>query len=400
MKKSLIAAAALTAIAGAAQAQSSVEVYGVLDMSYSTVEANGGSTNGTIVNNKLTAVGNMDSANGSGILNGSRIGFRGTEDLGAGNKAGFVVEYGINLTNSQSDATGSYANSGTDQSGKAQLGQPLANMRQGYVSFTNANFGTLKAGTQYSFVDASGGELAGALASGGTNGSQGAHALFKYGQQGRLSNSITYATPVFSGFQAKFGVNKGEQVTTDAAPTKVGDATEYALEYKQGKLVAAYSYQKTKNFTGAATKVVSLLGTADSATIANTTQSDLTWAVYGANYDFGFAKVGLNHADYKNESQSNSTYNLKSAHNTASASVPVSANFTVGLGYTDGEIKVNGVKYYDTTGYDLVGVYTLSKRTNVYAAYMKSKFDAKTTTTGFGNNADQEQIGVGIRHSF
>jgi len=399
MKKSLISLAALASVAGVAQAQSSVEVYGLLDMSYSQIEAVGGSTNGTTVKNKLNAVGNTDSVNGSGILNGSRIGFRGTEDLGGGNKAGFVIEYGVNLTNSQSDATGTYANSGSDQSGKVQYGQGLANMRQGYVSLAT-NLGTLKAGTQYSFVDATGGEVAGAMASNGTNGGSGAHALFKYGQQARLSNAITYATPVFNGFQAKIGVNPGEQVTTDAAPTKAGDAFEYALEYKKGPLVAGYSYQKTKNYTGSATKVVSILGSADSATIANTAQADLTWNVYGVSYDFGFAKVGVNHSDYKNDLQASDSADLKSAANMISASVPVSANFTVNAGYTSGKIDVAGTKYFSTSAYDLVGVYTLSKRTNVYAAYMKTNYDAKTTTAGFGNNAYQEQVGVGIRHSF
>jgi predicted porin len=77
MKKSLIALAALATVATAAQAQSSVTVYGVLDAGViNTTGASGG---------KVTALQN-------GILSTPRLGFRGTEDLGGGLKANFNLE--------------------------------------------------------------------------------------------------------------------------------------------------------------------------------------------------------------------------------------------------------------------------------------------------------------------
>ena len=88
MKKSLLAIAAMTAFAGAAQAQSSVTVYGLLDAGYvggnsKTVGAAGVTTKQTI------------SQFGQNQEQTSRLGFKGTEDLGGGASAFFTVEMGL-----------------------------------------------------------------------------------------------------------------------------------------------------------------------------------------------------------------------------------------------------------------------------------------------------------------
>ena len=80
MKKSLIALAALAAT-GAAFAQSSVTLFGVVDLAYENVKTNAGRVSGL-----------SPSSNSS-----SRIGFRGVEDLGGGLSAVFRLEQGINL---------------------------------------------------------------------------------------------------------------------------------------------------------------------------------------------------------------------------------------------------------------------------------------------------------------
>ena len=99
MKKSLLALAAMGAFAGAAQAQSSVTVYGLLDYGYggssqtaagpaaatsSSGGIPGGYTNAVIKTQTSGLGGNGEST--------SRIGFRGTEDLGGGLKANFQIE--------------------------------------------------------------------------------------------------------------------------------------------------------------------------------------------------------------------------------------------------------------------------------------------------------------------
>jgi predicted porin len=76
MKKSLLAFAALTAFAGAASAQSSVTLFGIVDLSVNSVK------NGT-QSQKLMS---------NDQLNSNRLGFRGVEDLGGGMRAGFWLE--------------------------------------------------------------------------------------------------------------------------------------------------------------------------------------------------------------------------------------------------------------------------------------------------------------------
>src|SRR5450830_1886464 len=89
MKKTLIALAAL-AVVSAASAQSTVTLYGVVDMAIaSQKDTNSLGTNGVATETQKVGVD-------QGILSRSRIGFKGTEDLGGGLKADFVLEYGVN----------------------------------------------------------------------------------------------------------------------------------------------------------------------------------------------------------------------------------------------------------------------------------------------------------------
>ncbi len=81
MKKSLIALSVLAAVAGTAQAQSSVTIYGIVDMALQ--HQNTGDPAGSTLG--------LD----SGIQSGSRLGFKGSEDLGGGLKANFQLEMGI-----------------------------------------------------------------------------------------------------------------------------------------------------------------------------------------------------------------------------------------------------------------------------------------------------------------
>jgi predicted porin len=83
MKKSLLALAVLGAFAGAASAQSSVTLFGVIDLSANQIK-NGDASTQTLQSNQL---------------NSNRLGFRGVEDLGGGLKAGFWIEAAMNNEN-------------------------------------------------------------------------------------------------------------------------------------------------------------------------------------------------------------------------------------------------------------------------------------------------------------
>jgi len=96
MKKLLIASAALAMVAGTAQAQSSVTVYGVLDAGYSDIsrEVSGALGTGTTARSATTE-GQEQKALSFNNFTASRFGLRGTEDLGGGLTARFVIETGI-----------------------------------------------------------------------------------------------------------------------------------------------------------------------------------------------------------------------------------------------------------------------------------------------------------------
>ncbi|MBX9834466.1 MAG: porin, partial [Burkholderiaceae bacterium] len=129
MKKSLIALAVLAA-SGAAMAQSSVTLFGIVDATYAY-------GNGSVANkSQLTNSG----------YNSSRLGFRGVEDLGGGMSASFWLEAGVNNDN------GSGANTNaTNQAAAAALGngqQGLTFNRRSTVSL-NGGFGEVRLGRDY-----------------------------------------------------------------------------------------------------------------------------------------------------------------------------------------------------------------------------------------------------------
>ncbi len=131
MKKSLIALAALATVAGAAQAQSSVTVYGILDAGYTAKESTTIKYGSSHTNGAATATTTKTDTNGVtgvGSESTSRLGFRGTEDLGGGLKANFVFETGINPAESTITPW---------------------NNRQAFVGL-QGGFGSLNVGTVYS----------------------------------------------------------------------------------------------------------------------------------------------------------------------------------------------------------------------------------------------------------
>src|SRR5699024_3284534 len=98
MKKTLLAAALAVGFVGAAQAETSVTLYGIIDtgVGYQRFKDDAG--------NKLTKTGIYD-----GTSHGqadSRWGVKGTEDLGNGLRAEFMLESGIDVTTGNSQQGG------------------------------------------------------------------------------------------------------------------------------------------------------------------------------------------------------------------------------------------------------------------------------------------------------
>lgn len=260
MNKTLIATASATALfAPLAHAQSSVTLYGLIDAGIAyTNNVNGGSQW------RMT----------TGTINGSRFGLRGTEDLGGGLKALFVLENGFNANNG---ALG--------QDGKL-FG------RHAYVGLSRSGFGTLTLGRQYdTMVDF----VAPLSATAGDFGDTGfAHPFDNdnLNHSVRINNAVKYTSDTIAGF--KVGALYGFSNSTNFAGNR---AYSVAASYTNGPLKLAGAYLQmngTKGSTSASP------GATDVAEAKSVSQGG--WSVgadrmrtYGGgiSYGFGPATVGF-----------------------------------------------------------------------------------------------------------
>ena len=166
MKKSLLAVAAVTAFAGAAQAQSSVTIYGLLDvgvMGQSNSNMLNGSTGGTSAGYGASSSSSYPkNGNSFGFMQGgesaSRLGFKGQEDLGGGTKAVFTLEQGVNTDNGSQYASGLPGN-GKTTTGMGNMSNTGDSSNQGqlfnrgaYAGLSNDKYGTMTLGRQQTLM--------------------------------------------------------------------------------------------------------------------------------------------------------------------------------------------------------------------------------------------------------
>ncbi len=388
MKKSLIALAALSAFATAAQAQSSVTVYGLIDAGYATSNIEHGA--GLETNQKV--VGGLHSANGTGTLSGSRIGFRGVEDLGGGLKANFVLETGINYSNGE--ATTTPAATGAGQAN----GSMFANVRQGWAGLSG-KAGEIRIGTHNSLAKD---------ASEAIDPNSGVTMTGWFGQTGlqvtRPANSITYLSPVMNGFSVQAQYDEGETTTSTTIP-KDNYAQAFSVMYKAGALeVAAVTETRKNAWYAAAGNALVNVGVQSSSLGADAVvlpfdgtaqQIDkVTYDALGAAYTVSGVRVAAltTRVKFKDQTAADSG-EIKT--NMLAASGNVGA-FTIRASVSNGEIVDNGTKTYELDGYQLVAMYPLSKRTHVYGAAGQSKYDSPTANKDVKIN----QMGVGMRTTF
>ena len=355
MKKSLIALAVMAA-AGAASAQSSVTLFGIVDAGISRYNVSGG-THNTVLSN-------------SGY-NSSRLGFRGTEDLGGGLSASFWLEGAL----SNDDGTPGGFNFQRRSTVSLAGGWGELRLGRDYVpTFWNMTvfdpFGTNGVGTQI------GNKVRGSAANIGL-----AATVPAVAQYVRSNNSVGYFLPPnLGGFygQAMYAF---DETPSGATPDNVGRYAGARLGFGSGPFNVAAAYGRTEGAE-----------TAASPDVRN-------WNI-GGQWDFGVAKLlaVYDKADYEAATGETS---LKSW--TIGTLVPVGA----------GEIRASyGRAKADTAGADprvdqwAIGyVHNLSKRTAVYATYarLKNKDGAavpiSTNVTGVVN-ASSWGYDLGIRHSF
>lgn len=345
MKKSLLALAALTAFAGAASAQSSVTLFGIVDAAYAHVSAGGKSASG------ITNSG----------LNSSRLGFRGVEDLGGGMRAIFWIEGAL------SNDDGNAAGQTWQRRSTVALAGGFGEVRLGrdYTpTFWNTTvydpFGTNGVGQA----------LTPGLISAASATANGSLAV-------RSNNTIAYFLPAMGGITGQFQVGFGEQLS-NAANKDQNDYFGFRLGYAAGPLSSHFAYGKTKG---------------------STTANDVKYTNIGASYDLGFVKPMFFWGNEKAGSGAKvSAWEL-------GVVAPVGAG-EIRAAYSDYDVKNSSNDWKKLAlGYG----YNLSKRTQVYGTYARvsnsgtqnkavanNGLSAGNASPG-GNSTGYE---IGVRHAF
>lgn len=376
--------AAALAVGSAAQAQSSVTLYGVLDggLRYQSV---------SLQDRTATNVGAA-----YGVQSANRLGFRGVEDLGNGNRVTFTLESGFDLGN------------GNAQQGGRYFG------RQAWLGAENDAWGYARMGRQYNFatdymyaVDP--------FQQGFGQPSIGA--AFGTANINRVSNMIKYQTPKYAGFQGGIGYS----FATGTNNTFVGDnrtATGYTgynfetnnnvrqatagVNYANGPVYVALTYDKVY-----------------APTNAPTDSNPSSWILGGA-YDFKVVKMSLAYGQTRGGYLLGQGNNISGAGFASSdaringgeyvfdqamgynsyligATVPVSGASRVMVSYTMLTPNTNMKDAYNAqnqSAYNLGYSYDFSKRTNAYA-YVSYANNLATVDT-----AKSTVVGVGVRHQF
>jgi predicted porin len=397
MKKSLFALAAVTAFAGAAQAQSSVTVYGILDVGYV-----GG-------NAKATAAGKQSAETVSGFGQSaettSRLGFRGTEDLGGGTSAFFTFETGL----SPNSSTLSAFNNRQAFVGLAQKGMGRAAIGTVYTPIHVA-VGKTGANQQNNIVgDVIYPQSSGLNAANASNANQN-----NIGYTIRTNNTIQLQSENVAGFVASAfyaannkDENQGTAAGTYSLSSSTGNITQGAttvtggttnvngyglgLDYTWTKLLVSANYQSFKNETDS-TATASVAG-------VNATDNQM---YFGATYNFGILKAYAQYINKKVTSNLNSNQYFKRS----AQQIGVRGNWTPKIeswaSVGNGSNQSFGVASptANFTGYQLGTNYYLSKRTNLYGIFGASQTSSTSNAAGAQTNYNANNYAVGVRHTF
>jgi predicted porin len=197
MKRSILIAALATLSAGTALAQSSVSIYGRLNL--------------TVENRKVNGVSEKGLFN-----NASRVGFRGVEDLGGGLKAGFVLEHGFNPDDGTQSQTAFWA-------------------RQSEVSLAGG-FGQVRLGN---FVSEAYFATADYIAMHNHDTGISSDAFYAY--IGRNTDKISYRLPSFGNLSIEAAVSLRDR------PAATNRTFDLAANYKSGPLHLGAGYEKNGN---------------------------------------------------------------------------------------------------------------------------------------------------------
>jgi predicted porin len=357
MKKSLLALAVMGAFASAAQAQTSVTLYGILDAGLNYTNAQNAANDSVL---RYTA--NEIS---------SRWGIRGSEDLGGGLSATFGLENGFNLGSGAMNGAGAAAGSGAsnpqaagklfDRGANVGLKGGFGHVQLGRIGFSPFIDSQLAIDTNSFSNFASLNNLAFTF---GSNVSGANQATMMYW----VDNALKYTSPNFGGFTGSFLYGLGQT----AGNTTRNRTMSAGLTYVNGPIAIGAGYYDSKNapalYAGVSSNGSALATAGQIAALAaqtaatNADDSVVRATQIGGKYKFGNATVGLNWANYKNP-------NLSTTYNTDYWNLGFTYNITPALLLSTNYIHRQDKNLSSSNGniYKVGVKYTMSKTVFAYA---------------------------------
>ncbi len=393
MRKTLIALAMLGAISGAAYAQSSVTLYGIVDIGVQWNESG--------VNLGSSSAPNWSQESGwgidSGYQSGSRFGLRGAEALGRSWSAVFTLEGGFD------------ASTGTSSQGGRLFG------RQAWAGLQHDNLGTIALGRIATPSSGSGAfDLWSPVDPFGCSwGVAGLGNTFIPCATLREDNSIIWASPSWSGF--KFAAQYSWNIDTGETAPQGTNTSAYSLgaNWAWGPLFLAATYD------------VIAYADAGSAGRPGAGNPDQKMLQLGGTFDFKFLKL---HGAWADQSNISTEITLSGVGNgLPSAMVPtgigyydnnawmlgvtvplLGGNIRASYQYSDAKNIINGLAQFEPD-YSVWGIgfdYPFSRRTNVYIGYAQREWDGRVTQASgsalpqASQIFDRSQFAIGLRHLF
>ncbi|MBK7354615.1 porin [Propionivibrio sp.] len=388
MQKKLIALAVAGLASGAAFAQTNVTIYGVADATFEVASAKGAANSSNVERGSFTRVN----------TNSSLIGFKGEEALGNGLKAIFQFESGASFDSAGalSLARDSFVGLSGDKWGTVKLGNITGPTR--YLgAVVDLNAGATGPGANASLI----GKTAGSSALGAANATN--SGVFDT----RLTNTIAYATPTWSGFNAVAAYSSGENKSLDSATanatinTRVYDIGGF---YNNGPIFVGLTYGQLNNNLDSANTNVAGTATLDKTSI---------WRLAGAYTFTGGHKItGLYERNKNNYERANVGTDLRRNIWGIGGKFMVTSNGGLIAQYYQAQSsggdflasnRNTGAKLYEI-GYE----HSLSKRTMLKASYSRLNnnsnsvydFNVGAVGGGFAAGSDPTVWAAGIRHTF
>ena len=376
----------------------------------------------------------------------SRIGFRGTEDLGGGLKANFLMEMGIRIDDGCTTLSGVAGGPACDNSGGSGNSGGATFGRNAWGGLSGG-FGEVRLGRQ---VLGSFGVQANSWAAGSSNGLYDAGSGTAPLMGGvRFSNAIRYMSPNFGGFRGSLMLSapetQGDTSTNTTTTATVGvpvaitsgagrrTGVDLALEYANGPAYIGFGY----NIRDTGNTASGALSSTNFVTSAS--PGKITAYTLGGAYDLGVVKPFINYT--RQNTQVNVTNAVATGSPITSSSISTSGDattralsiglrapvgaFTVIAGYgraiTSGTANTSVTQFTGNTvfnarneqrqtAYQLGAQYALSKRTLVEANYGQNRLENNTdqnvaSPTASGSqsiraNTRISALNVGLKHSF